>query len=310
VVTVAIPAEVLEFADDPHAGPLLAAALTELAERPALLGNERVQLELLDERFELHRYSEGMGETERVGLSIRTARTELVAADFAKALGLGDAAHQRIAITDQNPERLASAGATPFVWQGLQLEVELDERDTAGLGLHRWLVREVLVLPAAGSEPVAGDRITVTAEQASAAGLPGLGFSLDTTGTGMSGTRLGDGRYLHLSGPPGGPLSLELSPTTIDAELAELIEAPGAKLVEQQVELLGAPRRAVAWITGEGFARTSWCAVILGSSAAKPGDPALLLEVGVGHGGDAVACSTAIEDPNLAPVIGSLKLAP
>lgn len=159
--------------------------------------------------------------------------------------------------------------------------------------------------PAKDPEPVTQERVSITAEQAAAAGLPALGFSLETTGMGMSGSQLGNGEYLHLSGPPGGPLTLRVTPTTIGAAFAEV---EGAKLVEEQVELLGEQRRAAAWITGESLARTSWCAVIIGPPGAKSGDPALLLEVGVGHQGDALACATALDGPKLGSVVRSLKL--
>jgi hypothetical protein len=36
----------------------------------------------------------------------------------------------------------------------------------------------------------------------------------------------------------------------------------------------------------------------------------LLLEVGIGHQGDEVACKTALEDPNMKPMIDSLTLTP
>jgi hypothetical protein len=157
------------------------------------------------------------------------------------------------------------------------------------------------------STPATGDHITVTASEAATAGLPELGFSLRTAG-GMSGTRLTDGRYLHLSGPPGGPLSLSISPATIDAELTALLgdRIGSAKVVTEQVELLGASRAAVAWITGESQARTSWCALIVGHAGAQAGDAALLIELGVGHQGDAVTCKTALEHPTLEAVVESL----
>lgn len=152
-VTVVMPEAALSFAADPHAAPLLATVLTKLAEQPALLANDPEQLltELAqgDERFELHRYSEGLGETQRVGLSIRPRRTELVAADLVRAFGLTDVAHERIRIYDANPDRLARAGETPFVWKGLQLQIELRERDEGlGLGLSGWLIDDMQILPA------------------------------------------------------------------------------------------------------------------------------------------------------------------
>lgn len=149
-VSVTMPPESLRFADDPHAGALLAAALSKLAEQPDLLGKdpEQVHAELatLGERFELYRYSEGSGEEQRVGFSIRPLRTELVAADFATALGLDAAAHETRQIYDANPNRLVNDGETPFTWKGLQLDVELDPRDQ-GLGLGRWLIDDIQVLP-------------------------------------------------------------------------------------------------------------------------------------------------------------------
>jgi hypothetical protein len=153
-VRVVMPPEVLEFAEDPHAAPLLAGALTELARQPALLGEQPEQLlaklPYLGERYEVHHYSVGLGETQQVGFAIRPNRTELGAADLAAALALEGAAHERIRITDTNPNRLANQGKTPFVWNQLQLEIELDERDSGGLGLHGFSVSEVLILPAPG----------------------------------------------------------------------------------------------------------------------------------------------------------------
>ena len=50
---------------------------------------------------------------------------------------------------DANPDRLARAGETPFVWKGLQLQIELRERDEGlGLGLSGWLIDDMQILPA------------------------------------------------------------------------------------------------------------------------------------------------------------------
>ena len=165
----------------------------------------------------------------------------------------------------------------------------------------------------ASPEPVNMAQISITPDEAAAAGLAKLGFSLDTTGTGMSGSKFGAGAYLTLSGPPGGPLTLRISAATIGAEFSDVVGGDAvldATLVEEQVELLGETRRAAAWITGSSMARTSWCAVIVGPSGAAQADPALLLELGIGHQGDEVVCATALEAPQLRPVIDSLKLLP
>ena len=294
----------------------LAAALFELSKQPGWLVEpaDAIHTKLeLGKAFELHRYSEGMGTNERVGFLVRTQPTTILsAADFAKALGLQAAAYEEVPITDRNRNRLANAGETPFEWQGLQLEVELQPREGGGLGLSGWQVDEVLVLPGIPEpQPVDITNITITPDEAAAAGLPKIGISLDTTNSGMSGTKLGPGEYLHLSGPPGGPLILRIGRARSSSLFTNVVAADhlgDAKLVEEQVELLGAPRRAAAWVNGESLARTSWCAVILAAADAKQEDPAIVLEVGVGHSGDAVACKTALEDPNIKPVLASLKL--
>lgn len=150
-VAVAMPESALSFAADPHAAPALAAALVELAKDPRLLDREpeklRKTLATLGERYDAFRYSEGMGDQERRGFSLRTRRTELVAAELAKALGFKAAAHERRRITDANPNRLAEAGQAKVVWHGLQLEIELTKRKALGLGLQGWIVNDVQVLP-------------------------------------------------------------------------------------------------------------------------------------------------------------------
>ena len=154
-------------------------------------------------------------------------------------------------------------------------------------------------------------KLQVTGAEAEAAGLPRLGFALTLTNSGMSGSRLEYGRYATLSGPPGGPLSLLISPASVGAAFADHVggdQVLDARLVEQEVELLGAKRRAAAWITGEGLARTSWCAILVAPEGAGPGDPALLLELGVGQHGDDVSCSTAREHHVLKPVVDSFEL--
>lgn len=152
--------------------------------------------------------------------------------------------------------------------------------------------------------------VTVSAAEAEAAGLPALGFSIDTSEAAMTGTALVRGRYLEMSGPPGGPLILRVSATKLGEDFANVVggdDVLDATLVEEEVEMLGAKRRAAAWITGTSLARTSWCALIIAPEGAEPGDPALLLEFGVGYGGDETACATALQHGQLAPVIASFE---
>ncbi|MFV8752827.1 hypothetical protein ACNOYE_19965 [Nannocystaceae bacterium ST9] len=153
---------------------------------------------------------------------------------------------------------------------------------------------------------MANQVVTIAAAQARAKGLPPLGFSLDFTGTAFTVSPFVEGSYLYASGPPGGPLGLRVSPVARDAAFAGVVGGSNVErqLVTEQIELLGASRPAVAWISGESMARTSWCAFIL---APESGDDALLFELGVGHQGDAITCKTALGQAELAKVIASAK---
>jgi hypothetical protein len=135
-----------------------------------------------------------------------------------------------------------------------------------------------------------------------------LPFALELAGSAMSGGRVGNGDYLTLSGPPGGPLTLQIYPATVGADVRKLVTSlrPDAELIDGRVTLLGAERPAVAWVSGESLARTAWCAVIVAPPSASPGKPALLLELGVGHQGEGVDCKIAREHHVLGPVIDSL----
>jgi len=154
--------------------------------------------------------------------------------------------------------------------------------------------------------PAKRERWRTTAEDAKAAGLPPVAFSFDTTDSGMSGSGSSDGDYVTLSGPPGGPLMLRIAPATVGADPAALVRRGSASVTAEEVELLGAKRRAVAWITGEGLARTSWCGIVVAPTGAAEGAAALLVELGVGHGGEEITCKTAVEHHVLGPVVKSL----
>jgi hypothetical protein len=135
-----------------------------------------------------------------------------------------------------------------------------------------------------------------------------LPFTLDLVNSGMSGDRAGEGDYLTLGGPPGGPLMLRIYPATVGGDVKKLIAGlrPQAQLQDGSVDLLGAERPAVTWITGESMARTLMCGVIVAPDGAAPGQPALLLELGVGHRGDSSDCKIARDHHVLGPVIDSL----
>jgi hypothetical protein len=161
--------------------------------------------------------------------------------------------------------------------------------------------REVVVTPPS-SDPLSNALVQIDAASARAKGLPELSFSLDFRDTAFTVMPYAEGSYLRASGPPGGPLSLVVSPITRDAEFGPADAASGS--VVEQVELLGEPRRAVAWISGSSQARTSHCSILV---APARGDHALLLELGVGHQGPDVTCKTALAHEQLAKVIASLR---
>lgn len=160
--------------------------------------------------------------------------------------------------------------------------------------------REVVVTPPS-SDPVSNALVQIDAASARAKGLPELSFSLDFRDTAFTVMPYAEGSYLRASGPPGGPLTLVVSAITRDAEFG-----PGdaSSSVVEQVELLGEPRRAVAWISGSSHARTSHCSILV---APARGDHALLLELGVGHQGPDITCKTALAHAQLARVIASLR---
>lgn len=135
-----------------------------------------------------------------------------------------------------------------------------------------------------------------------------LPFSLELADSGMSGSRAGDGDYLTLSGPPGGPLMLRIYPATVGADVKKLVAGlrPDAALLDGSVNLLGAERPAVTWITGESMARTLSCGLIVAPASAAAGQPALLLELEVGHRGEGHDCKIARDHHVLGPVIDSL----
>lgn len=151
-------------------------------------------------------------------------------------------------------------------------------------------------------------RFVSTAEEAKAAGLAPLGFSLDLGDVGMSGNRFSGGEYASFSSPPGGTMMLIVMPATVGADPATLVHREGAEVTPQEVELLGAKRRAVAWISGEGRGRTSWCGIVVAPEGAAEGAPALLLELGVDHGGPEITCATTLDDEDLGAMAKSLRL--
>ncbi|GMU55545.1 MAG: hypothetical protein AMXMBFR33_46910 [Candidatus Xenobia bacterium] len=112
-------------------------------------------------------------------------------------------------------------------------------------------------------------RVQITPEQCRQHGLAPVELSVDPTGTVLRPYLFPEkGVYLRMSGPPGGPLLMEVlaRPGTLDQALAARFSA----LEERQpatVLLAGAERSALTFLTGQSHARTRWCAVELPSLA-------------------------------------------
>lgn len=151
-----IPETALSFEPDPHAATAMLLSLDALAGDPSLLEREgdkaREALTALGERYTIDRYSVGLGAEQRRGFSLRPDRTELIASDLAALLGLAKPHHKTLHITDTNPNRLANDDQAEFEWRGLELEIELHEREGTHLGLAGWIVDDIVVLPAAKPE--------------------------------------------------------------------------------------------------------------------------------------------------------------
>jgi hypothetical protein len=155
-IGISIDAATLAFEPDSFAASSIITALDAIAEQPELLNDAskaHAVLDSLGERYSVSLYSVGMGEEKRTGFSLRPHRTELLASDLATNLPIPDARHVEIPITDANRNRLASGEATPFIWRGLELEIELDPREGSHVGLSAWVVDELLVLPAPTKAP-------------------------------------------------------------------------------------------------------------------------------------------------------------
>jgi hypothetical protein len=170
------------------------------------------------------------------------------------------------------------------------------------------------------ARPAAGT-VTVTATEARAKRLPPIAFSLDANSAGWTVRKLpGQGMYLQLSGPPGGPLFFSVhafpNPRTTSATLVRWVRSQYSKPYQQPVTLTkparftlaGVARPAAALTSGRSMGRTASCAVLV----TAPTTPPTALVVHFGHGAmrGLFSCDQIAKHPPLARVIGSFKLLP
>lgn len=174
--------------------------------------------------------------------------------------------------------------------------------------------------PTAASPRPAGT-VEITAAEAKAKGLPPVAFSLVASGGGWTVGKLpGQGVYLRLSGPPGGPLSFSVetfpNPRASGATLESWIRGRFNKPFRQPLTLgkpgrftlAGGARPALAFTSGKSMARTAYCAVLVAAKSR----PVTELVVLFGHGAPQgqPTCDEIARHNSLAPVLQSFKLVP
>lgn len=161
----------------------------------------------------------------------------------------------------------------------------------------------------------------ISAAEAEAHGLPRLGLALEHDGTWLSSPFPEPGAYLHMSGPPGGPLSFSLlayqgeeRPETlmgaVQAQAAQRGWRPLLLGTPETLTLAGGARLALGFLAHESLARTRYAAVLLPAPRLFGSAPHGVLVL-FGHGqpsGDDTACATTASHPALHPVLRSLHL--
>ncbi len=140
------------------------------------------------------------------------------------------------------------------------------------------------------------NRVLITPEQCRQHGMAPIELSVDPTDTVLRPFPFPEkGVYLRMSGPPGGPLLMEVlaRPGALDQALAARFSA----LEEREpatVRLAGEERSALTFVTGQSQARTRWCAIEL---------PSLAILFGASPSEKDVLAHT-----HLAPLAASLKV--
>jgi hypothetical protein len=154
-------------------------------------------------------------------------------------------------------------------------------------------------------------------EQAKASGLPALRVRLDTTGAPMRATPTPEpGKFVIVSGPPGGVLQIDVWATDVHgADPAAVERAVRARFnrpfhdplaigAPAKIDLAGTTRDALAFITGKDAARTAWCAAIV-----PAGGAATLVTIGMAAGAaPAVSCQDVLGHPVLGKVARTLQI--
>ena len=174
----------------------------------------------------------------------------------------------------------------------------------------------MLIPPLGGLKTMEREKmIRITAEEAKSNGLAANGFSIDTTGTAMTGLKFPDpGYFVTFSGPPGAEQLLHVIDYEYkDANVSALVtQYFGQKWYRpliigkpEKLPLAGTSRDAVSFQTGEGRTKSAWCLALI------PGVAGHGLAVAFGHSvgpDDAPGCAVVAQHAQFEPLLRTLTL--
>jgi hypothetical protein len=163
-------------------------------------------------------------------------------------------------------------------------------------------------------EPVpSASMVEVKADDAKAKGLPAIGVRVDPGTLSVLPFPEPD-KYLIASGPPGGPLLAIVWQTdradaidaAVRAHFAQPWQQPLVVGESSTIEIAGAKRAALAFMTGESLRKTAWCGVLVGGASG-----AVLVTLGRAPGqAAAMTCAEVIAEPSLAGFVKTFALVP
>jgi hypothetical protein len=146
-------------------------------------------------------------------------------------------------------------------------------------------------------------------------GVAGVGFEIKgLAGQGWSVITL-DGAFFAASGPPGGPLGLQIRAyDEKSGDNAKLFDAlvthkPTKAGKPEKVDLAGEPREALAFRNGEGFGTSAYCLIRLPAKAGATNGLVFLAFSGMSDK-EEPTCKKALDAPALKPIVASFRLVP
>jgi len=158
--------------------------------------------------------------------------------------------------------------------------------------------------------------ITIPAADAAAHGLPAIGMQLDAENQLIVSPFPDGDMYLIASGPPGGRLLFQVWKTDEAGRDAAAVRravekrftvpslAPTTWGPDGTLQLAGAQRPAVAYLSDKGFMQTGWCATLVAHAAGT----LLVVFASGAPGATSISCEKVVSHPSLAPVVRSFQI--